>query len=102
VRHLRRIGRASSGGTTTCPVCNGTGEVRQVSRSVFGQFVNIATCNNCSGEGRVVKEPCVPCTGDGRVQGESTIKVAIPAGVSEGNYIRCGARETSAGAGPRR
>jgi molecular chaperone DnaJ len=61
--------------------------VRQVSRSVFGQFVNIATCNNCSGEGRVVKEPCVPCTGDGRVQGESTIKVAIPAGVSEGNYI---------------
>ena len=80
-------GARSSGGTTTCPVCNGTGEVRQVSRSVFGQFVNIATCNNCSGEGRVVKEPCVPCTGDGRVQGESTIKVAIPAGVSEGNYI---------------
>jgi molecular chaperone DnaJ len=80
-------GARSSEGTATCPVCKGSGEVRQVSRSVFGQFVNIATCANCGGEGRVVKEPCKVCSGDGRVQGESTIKVSIPAGVSEGNYI---------------
>jgi molecular chaperone DnaJ len=80
-------GARSSEGTATCPVCKGSGEVRQVSRSVFGQFVNIATCANCGGEGRVVKEPCKACSGDGRVQGESTIKVSIPAGVSEGNYI---------------
>jgi molecular chaperone DnaJ len=72
---------------TTCPVCNGTGEIRQVSRSVFGQFVNIATCQNCGGEGKVIKEPCQTCHGDGRVQGDATIKVQIPAGVSEGNYI---------------
>ena len=71
----------------TCPVCNGTGELRQVSRSVFGQFVNISTCNNCGGEGKIIQEPCVTCKGDGRVQGETTIKVNIPAGVSEGNYI---------------
>lgn len=79
--------RGGAQGTTVCPVCNGAGEVRQVSRSVFGQFVNIAACQNCGGEGHVVKEPCRTCSGDGRVQGESTIKVAIPAGVSEGNYI---------------
>jgi molecular chaperone DnaJ len=35
----------------------------------------------------VIKEPCRTCSGDGRVQGESTLKVSIPAGVSEGNYI---------------
>jgi molecular chaperone DnaJ len=80
-------GARSSQSTITCPVCNGAGEVRQVSRSVFGQFVNITTCQNCGGEGRVIKEPCRECKGDGRVQGESTIKVNIPAGVSEGNYI---------------
>jgi molecular chaperone DnaJ len=80
-------GARSSGATSTCPVCNGTGELRQVSRSVFGQFVNIATCQNCGGEGTVIREPCQTCKGDGRVQGESTIKVTIPAGVSEGNYI---------------
>jgi molecular chaperone DnaJ len=71
----------------TCPVCGGTGELRQVSRSVFGQFVNISTCSNCGGDGRIIQEPCLACKGDGRVQGETTIKVNIPAGVSEGNYI---------------
>ncbi len=80
-------GARSAGAMTTCPVCNGSGEVRQVSRSVFGQFVNISVCQNCGGEGRVIKEPCPTCRGDGRLQGESTIKVNIPAGVSEGNYI---------------
>lgn len=80
-------GARSTGSMATCPVCNGSGEIRQVSRSVFGQFVNIATCQNCGGEGKVIKEPCQTCHGDGRVQGEATIKVQIPAGVSEGNYI---------------
>jgi molecular chaperone DnaJ len=78
---------AKSSQSITCPVCNGTGEVRQVSRSVFGQFVNISTCQNCGGEGKVIREPCPTCRGDGRVQSESTIKVTVPAGVSEGNYI---------------
>ncbi|MBI4536037.1 MAG: molecular chaperone DnaJ [Ignavibacteriae bacterium] len=80
-------GARSSSSKITCPVCNGTGELRQVSRSVFGQFINITTCNNCGGQGRIIKDPCLTCHGDGRTQGESTIKVPIPAGVSEGNYI---------------
>ncbi|MEK7671414.1 MAG: DnaJ C-terminal domain-containing protein, partial [Bacteroidota bacterium] len=50
-------------------------------------FVNISTCNNCGGEGRIIKDPCITCKGDGRMHGEATIKVAIPAGVNEGNYI---------------
>jgi len=70
-----------------CTVCGGNGELRQVSRSLFGQFINIVPCTNCGGEGTVVKEPCLNCHGDGRVQGEKTIKVNVPAGVSEGNYI---------------
>jgi molecular chaperone DnaJ len=80
-------GAKSSSGRTTCPQCNGTGELRQVSRSMFGQFVNITTCPTCEGEGRIVKDPCPACHGEGRVQGESTIKVNVPAGVSQGNYI---------------
>ena len=80
-------GAKNAGSLITCPVCKGSGEIRQVSRSVFGQFVNVAPCQNCGGDGRVIKEPCLTCHGDGRVQGEATIKVSIPAGVSEGNYI---------------
>jgi molecular chaperone DnaJ len=70
-----------------CSVCNGAGEIRQVSRSMFGQFVNVAACTNCGGEGTVIQDPCKTCHGDGRVNGEKSIKVSIPAGVSEGNYI---------------
>ncbi|NPV12497.1 MAG: molecular chaperone DnaJ [Ignavibacteria bacterium] len=80
-------GAESGSGHRTCPVCNGTGEIRQVSRSVFGQFVNITTCNNCGGEGRVISNPCKICGGEGRVQEEATVNVEIPAGVSTGNYL---------------
>lgn len=80
-------GAASSSGIQTCSVCQGSGQVRQMSRSLFGQFVNITTCRNCGGEGKVVREPCQTCSGDGRIRGESTLKVNIPAGVATGNYI---------------
>lgn len=80
-------GAESGSGHRTCPVCNGTGEIRQVSRSVFGQFVNITTCNNCGGEGKVISNPCKICGGEGRVQEEATVNVDIPAGVSTGNYL---------------
>lgn len=71
----------------TCQVCSGTGEVRQVSRSVFGQFVNIQPCTNCNGEGEVVDEPCRACSGEGREQKETTVSINVPAGVSEGSYM---------------
>ncbi len=82
-------GTGAEGGssTKTCPVCNGSGEVRSVSRSVFGQFVNIQTCTNCSGEGVVVDNPCKKCRGDGRIQEEVTVKIDVPAGVYEGSYM---------------
>jgi molecular chaperone DnaJ len=80
-------GAKAGTGTSSCPQCSGTGELRQVSRSMFGQFVNITTCPTCGGEGRVVHDPCPSCHGEGRMPGETTIKVSVPAGVSEGNYI---------------
>ncbi len=83
----RGSGAKSSSSRITCPVCSGSGEIRQVSRSVFGQFVNISTCNNCGGEGKIIRDPCLACQGDGRTPGEATVKVQIPAGVNDGNYI---------------
>ena len=82
-------GTGSEGGssTKTCSVCNGAGEIRSVSRSVFGQFVNIQPCSNCNGEGSVVDKPCRSCVGDGRKQEEVTIKIDVPAGVADGNYM---------------
>ena len=70
-----------------CPTCDGAGEVRQVSRSMFGQFINISACPQCNGSGQIIKDPCKKCKGEGRVQAEDSIKVSIPAGVETGNYI---------------
>ena len=80
-------GAKSSSSFKTCTVCNGSGEIRQVSRSIFGQFVNIATCSNCGGTGKVVSEPCQTCSGDGRIFTESTIKLNVPAGVYDNSYM---------------
>ena len=82
-------GTGAQAGTSlkTCPVCNGAGEIKTVSRSVFGQFVNITACHNCNGEGQVIDSPCRNCSGDGRIQDETTINIEVPAGVQDGNYM---------------
>ncbi|HAY37260.1 MAG: molecular chaperone DnaJ [Rhodothermales bacterium] len=76
-----------STGYDTCTTCQGQGEVRQVTRSVFGQFVNVQPCPTCRGEGRIIKNPCSECSGEGRIKGEETINITVPAGVLEGHYL---------------
>ncbi len=78
---------SSDGKLTTCPSCKGTGQVKQVSQSLFGQFINITTCPTCNGEGRVAQSPCSYCSGTGRIKDTEIISIKIPAGVAEGNYI---------------
>jgi molecular chaperone DnaJ len=71
-----------------CPVCNGSGEIRRAQRSIFGQFINITTCDRCGGEGRIVDKPCHQCRGMGREKGQRKLEVRIPPGVEEGSQIR--------------
>ena len=80
-------GSAKYSRTVSCPVCHGSGELRQVSQSLFGQLVNVVTCQRCQGEGQIIENPCHSCHGEGRIKGSKTIEVNIPAGVSTGNYI---------------
>lgn len=81
-------GVAKGSNKTTCPVCHGSGEMRQVSNSLFGQFVNITTCSRCHGEGYIISQPCPKCNGNGRVKEDATVKVKVPAGVATGNYLQ--------------
>lgn len=74
-------------GHKTCPDCHGQGQVKQVSRSMFGQFVNIQTCPTCQGSGQTITDTCNVCEGEGRIREEEKISVDIPAGVEEGNYL---------------
>ncbi len=82
-------GSGSKPGTqpSTCPTCRGTGEIRQVSQSIFGRFVNVSVCSHCRGQGTVISDPCPTCRGEGLDRGEETVEVNIPAGVTTGNYL---------------
>ena len=79
---------AKSEGFDTCATCQGSGEVRTVANSFFGQFVNVQPCPTCQGEGRVIEDKCHVCSGEGRVKGEETVTVEIPAGISGGHYLQ--------------
>jgi molecular chaperone DnaJ len=99
--------RCSGGGAEpdtpvrTCPTCGGSGRVRQVSRSVFGEFVRAGTCPTCSGAGRLIEHPCEKCDGAGRVIEERTIEVEIPSGIHDGQRIRLSGEGHAGTAGAR-
>ncbi len=81
-------GAAPGTSPTTCPQCNGRGEVRMVRQTMLGQMVNVTTCPRCRGEGRIVETPCATCRGDGRTERRKRLRVTIPAGIDEGHQVR--------------
>jgi molecular chaperone DnaJ len=93
VRHMRPCkvckGTGAKPGTSRkpCPRCQGSGQVRVVQRSIFGQLINVTTCDRCHGEGTIVEDPCDACSGEGRVREQSEIVIKVPPGVSSGNFI---------------
>jgi molecular chaperone DnaJ len=95
-------GSGAQPGTSTarCSSCQGTGEIRRVQQSIFGQFVNVTMCERCRGEGRVITTPCEKCRGQGRVRNNRRVVVNIPAGVDDGIVVRVtGEGEVSARGG---
>ncbi len=84
----RATGQVEGKERPQCPECQGAGEIRRVQQSLFGQFVNVAMCTRCRGEGSIVSDPCKTCRGQGlkRVPVSRTVK--IPAGVDTGSQLR--------------
>lgn len=80
-------GAKSDADIKTCPACKGTGQVRRVTGSIFGQTIQYSTCQQCGGEGKIITKPCPDCGGTGLVRKKETIKVNIPAGVEDGMQL---------------
>jgi len=79
-----------------CRMCEGTGEVRQVRRSLLGQIVTAAPCGVCNATGQSILSPCERCGGAGRIDGDRTIDVDVPKGIDDGQRLRLAGRGPSA------
>jgi len=73
---------------STCRMCRGAGQVQRTQQSLFGQFVNVATCPRCHGEGREITEPCSGCRGAGLERRAMNREIEIPAGLPAGTELR--------------
>ncbi|HYU59221.1 MAG TPA: molecular chaperone DnaJ [Solirubrobacterales bacterium] len=72
----------------TCETCGGSGELREVARTAFGQMVRTGACPTCDGQGRVPENPCEECGGAGRTVRNRTWDVEVPPGIESGQRIR--------------
>ena len=87
-------GTGASPGTypSTCSDCGGTGELRQVRRTMLGNVISATSCLRCGGTGKEIAHPCDKCAGAGRVEVNEMLTVQIPAGVSDGAHLRVSGR----------
>ncbi|HTX32159.1 MAG TPA: molecular chaperone DnaJ [Solirubrobacteraceae bacterium] len=90
--HCRGNGAEPGTPIETCPRCGGTGQLRTMARTPFGQVVRASVCDACQGEGRVAKEPCHECRGRGRRVERTKVSVEVPAGIDDGQRIRIAGR----------
>jgi molecular chaperone DnaJ len=84
---------------TTCERCGGAGELRQVTRTPFGQMVRAAPCDACGGAGKIPENPCGTCGGSGRTRQSRTSAIEVPAGIEDGQRMRITGSGHTGGAG---
>ena len=72
----------------TCDTCGGSGQVMNVTRTIFGNIQQASICPTCTGRGRVPEKKCTVCHGKGTQRKSQDIGLKIPAGVDDGATIR--------------
>lgn len=78
------LGATSADGIKKCSECRGSGQIHQRS----GFFSMTSVCHKCSGQGKIITNPCKTCHGEGRIKKKQTVPIKIPAGVDTGMRLR--------------
>jgi len=82
--HCKGSGAEPGTRETTCPACQGSGQVIQSQ----GFFRISTSCVRCQGTGKVLVSPCRQCQGQGRIRQKKLVQVKVPAGVDSGTRLR--------------
>lgn len=79
---------AEGGMISTCTMCNGNGQVQDVRREGFSQFITITTCPKCRGRGQLAEKVCPECRGSGSTHKTSTLEIDVPKGAFDGLRLK--------------
>ena len=71
-----------------CATCKGTGQIRQLQRTVFGSIQVATTCTDCHGRGKKPEKPCTTCRGTGVERREANLTIRIPSGIDNGETVK--------------
>lgn len=72
----------------TCDNCKGSGQVVNVTRTIFGNIQQASICPTCKGSGKVPEKACSVCRGKGTKAKSQKISLKIPSGIDDGATIR--------------
>lgn len=76
------------GDRQVCNICMGRGSIRQqFGTGIFTQIVE-TPCRSCSSTGYIVYNPCHSCNGQGTKEKIDNIRINIPKGVDDGDFLR--------------
>lgn len=85
---VRRKVQAPGVTYTTCPTCNGAGQVSKITNTILGRMQTATTCSSCGGSGQTLDERPSDADAQGLKVVEETVSIKIPAGVEEGMQLK--------------
>lgn len=71
-----------------CDQCGGSGQIVNVTRTIFGNIQQATVCPRCHGTGKIPEKICSVCHGRGTEAKRQEIMLKIPAGIDDGATIR--------------
>jgi molecular chaperone DnaJ len=84
---VNRLVQAEGVTYKNCNTCQGQGQVRKVVNTMLGQMMSTTTCPTCNGVGQIIDKRPPGVDSSCLVSKEDTISVKIPAGVAEGMQL---------------
>jgi len=71
-----------------CDECDGSGQIKRVTKTIFGNIQQATTCPKCHGRGKIPEKDCTVCRGKGTQNRAQDITLKVPAGIDDGATIR--------------